>query len=766
MQISLIDDSNKVSGFVNSIIFENAETGYKVMDVETEEGDLVTVVGIMPDVEIGEKIEASGKWRTHSTYGEQLEAETYVRSLPDDMESMERYLSSGIIKGVGETLARRIVEMFKEQTFHVLDAEPERLSLVKGISQQKAAEIGEQFAAKAASREAMVYLQELGLTARMAMKIFQVFGNRTVQTVRANPYLLAERVSGIGFHKADEIAFKSGLAPDSPARIRGAIRFILIEAAGEGHTYLPETELMDRLERLIGFQGEIVEDALARAEMDGLIIQKREKDVDRVFLKRYYQAEMKSAKLLVELLAPFREKSTEIDEKLREMVLLAEKELKLSLSEEQTEAVMAAITSGVLIITGGPGTGKTTIIKILLSILDKVKAKYLLAAPTGRAAKRMSEATGKDAQTIHRLLEIQSGVEEDETKQSFNRNHSNPLEADVVIIDEVSMVDASLFSHLLDALTPGMRLVMLGDKDQLPSVGAGNVLRDMLLSEVIPVKRLSHIYRQAEKSDIIRNAHRINQGEPLQLTKGKENSDFFFMHRKNSEDALAVMLDVIKNRFPRFAHCSPIEDIQVLSPMKKGTLGTYHLNEELQKALNPPTSRKKEVRIGTVIFREGDKVIQTKNNYELSWVVKNKFGYTIDEGKGVFNGDIGTILSIRESEITVQFEAVRQVIYDFSSILQLELAYAITIHKSQGTESPVIVLPLVEGPEVLFTRNLLYTAVTRAQKYVIVIGSEAAVQRMIDNNRQIVRYSALDLRIRECRDQLLEVEKMLEEVPT
>ncbi len=766
MQISLIDDSNKVSGFVNSIIFENAETGYKVMDVETEEGDLVTVVGIMPDVEIGEKIEAFGKWRTHSTYGEQLEAETYVRSLPDDMESMERYLSSGIIKGVGETLARRIVEMFKEQTFYVLDAEPERLSLVKGISQQKAAEIGEQFAAKAASREAMVYLQELGLTARMAMKIFQVFGNRTVQTVRANPYLLAERVSGIGFHKADEIAFKSGLAPDSPARIRGAIRFILIEAAGEGHTYLPETELMDRLERLIGFQGEIVEDALARAEMDGLIIQKREKDVDRVFLKRYYQAEMKSAKLLVELLAPFREKSTEIDEKLREMVLLAEKELKLSLSEEQTKAVMAAITSGVLIITGGPGTGKTTIIKILLSILDKVKAKYLLAAPTGRAAKRMSEATGKDAQTIHRLLEIQSGVEEDETKQSFNRNHSNPLEADVVIIDEVSMVDASLFSHLLDALTPGMRLVMLGDKDQLPSVGAGNVLRDMLLSEVIPVKRLSHIYRQAEKSDIIRNAHRINQGEPLQLTKGKENSDFFFMHRKNSEDALTVMLDVIKNRFPRFAHCSPIEDIQVLSPMKKGTLGTYHLNEELQKALNPPTPRKKEVRIGTVIFREGDKVIQTKNNYELSWVVKNKFGYTIDEGKGVFNGDIGTILSIRESEITVQFEAVRQVIYDFSSILQLELAYAITIHKSQGTESPVIVLPLVEGPEVLFTRNLLYTAVTRAQKYVIVIGSEACVQRMIDNNRQIVRYSALDLRIRECRNQLLEVEKMLEEVPT
>ena len=763
MQISLITEQDKVSGLICSVIFENADSGYKVLDLETDEGDLVTIVGIMPDVEVGERIEASGTWKTHSTYGEQLEVDTYVRSLPGDRESMERYLASGIIKGVGETLAKRIVDMFGDQTFHVLDAEPERLAKVKGVSESKAAQIGEQFASKAASREAMVFLQELGLTPRMAMKIFQVFGARTIQTVRTNPYILAERVSGIGFRKADEIAARSGISPDSPARLRGAIRFILIEAAGEGHTYLPEEELMDRFYRLLGFQGEIVEDALARAEMDGLIVQRREKETDRVYLKTYFQAEMRSARHLAMLLEPFQGKKTELDDTLREMIRLSEKSLGLELSEEQADAVIAAITSGVLIITGGPGTGKTTIIKMLLSILEKAKAKCLLAAPTGRAAKRMTEATGWEAKTIHRLLEIQSGSMDDDTKQSFNRNASNPLEADVVIIDEVSMVDTTLLAHLLDALVPGTRLVMLGDKDQLPSVGAGTVLRDMLLSEVIPVRRLTHIYRQAEKSDIVRNAHRINQGEYLELSKGKDQNDFFFMHRRTGEEALGTLLDVVKNRFPKYAHCSPIEDIQVLSPMKKGTLGTYHLNEELQKTLNPPSSRKKEIRVGTVVFREGDKVIQTKNNYELEWTAKNRFGYALDEGKGVFNGDIGKILSVKEGGISVVFDGIREVLYDYSNIQQLELAYAITIHKSQGTESPVIVIPLVDGPEVLFTRNLLYTAVTRARQYVIIIGSDSTVRHMIDNDRQIIRYSALDLRLRECRDQLEEVEKMIRE---
>lgn len=760
-QITLKETRDKVSGYVNSCIFESEESGYKVLDIETDEGDLVTIVGTMPDVEVGERIEASGRIRQHSIYGEQLEVTDYVRSLPSDAQSMERYLSSGIIKGIGEALAERIVEKFGEKTFQILDAEPERLAEVKGISPRKAAEIGEQFAEKAISREAMIYLQELGLTPKTAMKIFQVFGPKTIPTVRTNPYLLAERVPGIGFRTADEIASRGGLAPDSPGRIRGAIRFVLMEAASEGHTYLPEDEVLDRIYRLIGFQGELIEDGLSRAEMDGLIIQKREEETDRVFLKYYYQAELACARRLTELIEVFDEKSSpEMDEKLEGLILLAEKEKKIVLSEEQRRAVKSALQQGAMIITGGPGTGKTTIIQVLLHILEGIKAKYLLAAPTGRAAKRMTEATGREARTIHRLLEIQSSVDETEARQVFNRNASNPLETDVVIIDEVSMVDINLMSHLLEAIMPGTRLILLGDKDQLPSVGPGNVLRDMIDSGCIPVEKLSFIYRQAAKSDIVLNAHRINQGEYLAPARTDGSADFFFMKRSRSEEALSTLLDVVKNRFPKFAHCRAVEDIQILSPMKKGTLGTYRLNEELQASLNPPSRQKKDVRLGTVIFREGDKVIQTKNNYELEWQVKNRYGYAIDEGKGVFNGDVGKILTIKDTGVTVEFDSKRQVIYDLSNLGQLELAYAITIHKSQGTESPVVVLPLVDGPEVLFTRNLLYTAVTRARQYVIIIGSEQTVKRMIDNNRQMVRYSSLGLRLQESFRQSEEIRNL------
>ncbi|MBO6158706.1 MAG: ATP-dependent RecD-like DNA helicase [Firmicutes bacterium] len=755
----------KVCGFVWDSIFSNEDTGYQVLEIETDEGDLQTIVGIMPDVEVGERIEAFGRIRNHSTYGDQLEVETYIRSLPDDVEKMQRYLGSGIIKGVGESLAHRITEKFKEKTFFILEQEPERLAEIKGISAQKAALIGEQFAEKTASRQAMILLQEMGLTPKMAMKVYQVFGAKTIQTVKSNPYLLAEKVQGIGFYKADEIAQKSGLEPDSPGRIRGAIRYVLLEAAQEGHTYLPEKELMDRIYRLIGFEGDIIDDALAKAQVDGLIFQKHEEGQDRIFLSMYYQAELTCARKLIALKALW---EGEIErgnkERLEERISAAEKRRHLTLSDDQREALFMALTSGVSIITGGPGTGKTTIIRILLDVLTDSHSKVLLAAPTGRAAKRMNEACEWDARTIHRMLEIQTASFEDGERQQFARNETNPLEADVVIVDEASMIDVLLMSHLLKAVPEGARLVMLGDKDQLPSVGPGNVLKDMILSGLIPVKYLEHIYRQAQQSDIVVNAHRINQGQMLLIPPSQKHTDFFLMKRTKAEDILQTTLDVVKDRFPRFAHVSSIDDIQVLSPMKKGPLGVYSLNERLQDALNPAQKKKKMLKSGLYTFREGDKVIQTKNNYELEWSVRNKYGYALDEGKGVFNGDVGRIKSISEKGVEVLFDGSRHVLYDLSSLSQLELAYAITIHKAQGTESPVIVIPVFEGPDILFTRNLLYTGVTRARKYVVIIGKYQSIVRMIENDRQTVRFSSLTQRLAESSMQEQEIQRILHEL--
>ena len=742
----LLDEMERIAGFVNECIFENEDTGYKVLEVESDDGlQLMTVVGIMPDLQVGEHIEARGRWKEHNTYGEQFEVSTFSRSLPQDKDAMERYLGSGAIKGIGAALAHRIVEKFGDNTFHIIETEPERLAEVKGISSAKACEIGEQFAAQSATREAMVFLQSFGLTPNMSMRIYKEFGLKTVSVLSQNPYILAERVQGIGFRRADEIARQMGIPEESPGRIRGAIRFALQNAAGEGHTYLPLDKLEDEVYRLIGLSGLMVENALTESVMEGQLIQKRELEEERVYLKSFYAAEAGVARRLMELLEQPQEISEDVY-KLRMQKI--EKEQKIELSEEQREAVLAALKEGVLIITGGPGTGKTTIINVLLELLEQDDKKYMLAAPTGRAAKRMTEATGRDAKTIHRLLEIQFGIA-DSGKQIFQRDEEHPLETDVVILDEVSMIDVTLMNHLLKAIVPGTRLILAGDKDQLPSVGAGNVLKDMIQSEAIVVKKLTKIYRQAAMSDIVVGAHLINQGQYPVFNQ--KDTDLFFMKRKVKEDVIRTMVEVILKRMPKFAGCSPVDDIQVLTPMKRGLLGVENLNPRLQEALNPKSSKKAELEYRDMVFREGDKVMQIKNNYSMAWKVLNRYGYPLEEGEGVFNGDVGRVKQIntKNRTVTVLFDDKRQVEYDYVDLEELELAYAITIHKSQGTESPIIVLPLHSGPEILFSRNLLYTAVTRAKRYVVVIGDEAMVHKMVDNDRQAVRYSSLEARLRE-----------------
>lgn len=757
-------EEERIVGYINSILFSNDTNGYKVLDIESEDGlELITAVGIMPDVEVGEKIEATGKWDQHSTYGEQFSVSEYYRSVPTDVESMQRYLGSGVIKGVGEVMAQKIVARFGEDTFRIIENEPEQLALIKGISDKKACEIGEQFAAKAASREAMVYLQGLGLTPAMSMKVYETLGTKTVDLVQKDPYIMAERVDGISFRKADEIARKAGIPEDSPARIRSAIRFVLLEAAGVGHTYLPKNVMEEWLYQTIELGGDIVDMAYDQAKMTGSIIGKQDEEEESVYLRSLFASETGTARHIAELIEaaakvdkdgnhltePLEEAPYVLSERMLRRIGRIEKENKLQLSEEQKIAVARAYEEGLVIITGGPGTGKTTIIQVLLELLDEDGAKFALAAPTGKAAKRMEEATGRESKTLHRLLEVQS-VADAGGRMDFNRNAEHPLEYGYLIVDEMSMVDIVLMYHLLEAVAPGTHLILLGDKDQLPSVGAGNVLRDMIESGCIPVCRLTKIYRQTGESGIVRNAHRINGGEyPVFDNK---NTDFFLMRASSADQTLKLVCDVVKERFPkfyksRFGKCNPIEDIQVLSPMKKGILGVRSLNTQLQAVLNPPQKFKKEWRSGETLYRQGDKVMQTRNNYEMEWRILNKYRVAIEEGKGVFNGDTGIIQTIDKDGITVLFDGGRLVTYDTASLAQLELAYAITIHKSQGTESPVIVLPLFDGPDILMTRNLLYTAVTRAKVYVVIIGKEDTIRRMVDHDQQSVRYSMLPERI-------------------
>lgn len=750
---------NSVQGLVTEVIYANDDNGYRIVEVELDapsEGQLglkekITVVGTMPDLQPGETISAEGAWKVHSVYGDQFEVRSFERILPQTAQQIERYLGSGIIKGIGVALAHRIVERFGEETLTIMDREPERLAEIKGISKHGAMEIAEQFAEQHQQREAMLFMQKYDISVAMGLRIYKKYKEKTIRTLQTNPYCLAEDIYGIGFRKADQIAQLMGMPSMSPFRIRAAVQYVLGEASGEGHIFLPRSILEDSVFRLTGADGILVENAITELALEKKLIEKEEEGQDRIFLSSLYYAESDTAWRLKQLIGqcpPYKE------EFCRKLMKIVEKEQKIELSDEQRKAVLAALTHGVQVITGGPGTGKTTIIRVLLQVLETMEAEVMLAAPTGRAAKRMSETTGKEASTVHRMLEMQFSDENASSfMQQFQRNEENPIEADVIIVDEMSMVDIQLMHNLLKGIAAGTRLILVGDADQLPSVGPGNVLRDIIESGMVPTTRLNQIYRQAEESDIVMNAHRINHGEYPEFNR--QGTDFFLMRRSTREGVPPTLTDAILHRIPQFAKCSPMEDIQVLTPMKRGLLGVEQLNPLLQAALNPPASKKAELEYRGICFREGDKVMQIRNDYNMPWKVLNRYGYPIEEGEGVFNGDIGRIKHIdtEAKSITVVYDEAREVEYEYGSLDELEMAYAITIHKAQGSECPVVILPIFSGPGVLFSRNLLYTAVTRATKYVIIIGSEQMVRRMVDNDTQAVRYTSLKNRLKDLMDQ-------------
>ncbi len=732
-----------IRGYVEHFIFHKEENGYAVMTFVTEDEEL-TVTGTLPGVGEGESLEISGEYVEHPTYGRQFKMSSYIVMPPEDEEAFRRYLGSGAVKGVGPTLAARIVKKFKKDTFRIVEEEPERLCEVKGISERMAREIAEQINEKKDLREAMLFLGKFGISTGLSVKIYNEYGPQVYQIIEQNPYRLADDVRGVGFKTADEIAAKVGVAVNSDFRIRSGILYTLSVGAGEGNTCLPRSEVLRFAEKLLNVPAEEIEPHIDNLSMEKRL---RLKD-DRVFLQTFYRMEKVIAGLLLSLAEVFPGDETERIRALSDV----EAEEELTLEDTQREAVLTAAGQGVTVLTGGPGTGKTTTIRAIICFFENEGCHIELAAPTGRAAKRMSEATGRDARTIHRLLEVNGGNTEDDATSDhrglFERNENYPLEADVIIIDEMSMVDTALFYSLLKAIPTGTRLVLVGDMYQLPSVGPGNVLHDIILSETVPVVRLKKIFRQAEESAIVVNAHRIHAGEEVSIKN--DSRDFFFQRRYDAGSVLRDVERLVQKRLPDFLGI-PSADVQVLTPMRRGPLGVEGLNPALQEYVNPPAKAKKEYKVGERLFREGDRVMQTKNNYQAEWEVRGKYGITVEKGTGVFNGDMGIIKAIDlfSKIMTVCYEENREVDYPLNQLDDLELAYAVTIHKSQGSEYPAVVLPLLSGPRPLMNRNLLYTAVTRAKSCVVIVGSDAAFQDMIKNNSQLARYSGLCERLEE-----------------
>ena len=739
--------SESVTGYIDHIIFRNEDNGYTVMVLKgVEEEDELTCVGSFPVVTQGASVELEGNFTQHPVYGKQFQAVRLTEKMPEDALAMERYLGSGAIKGIGAALAGRIVRHFGDETLRIVEEEPERLAEVKGISEKKAREIAMQIAEKSDMRKAMMFLQKYGISLNLGAKIYQKYGDSVYSVLQENPYRLADDISGVGFKIADEIAYRIGIHTDSDYRIKSGMIYTLLQTTGEGHIYLPKEELFRRASELLGVDPSYMEKHLVDLSMDRKIIQKEQDDQILIYPAQYYYLELNTARMLRELdiFCPEDEKMVE------RRIVQIEKETGTILDEMQKKAVREAAGHGLLILTGGPGTGKTTTINAIIRYFEGEGAEIRLAAPTGRAAKRMTEATGYEAQTIHRLLELTGMPEDDREGQPihFERNAENPLEADVVIIDEMSMVDIHLIHSLLMAVTAGTRLLLVGDENQLPSVGPGNVLRDIIRSEQFPVVELKKIFRQASESDIVVNAHKINKGEQVEINN--KSRDFFFLKRYDADIIIRVVIALIQEKLPKYVEAKPFE-IQVLTPMRKGLLGVERLNQILQRYLNPPDATKKEKEIGQGLFREGDKVMQVRNNYQLEWEIRGRYGIPIEKGVGVFNGDTGIIKTINDFAETaeVEFEDGRWAEYSFKQLDELELAYAVTIHKSQGSEYPAVIIPLLSGPRMLMNRNLLYTAVTRARKCVTVVGSEETFRDMIRNEKQQRRYSSLDLRIRE-----------------
>lgn len=746
----------KIKGFIEHIIYRNTNNGYTVLNLISGEEE-ITCVGFFKTMDQGETIEAVGNYTTHPMYGEQFKIERYEIVPPDDVVSIERYLGSGAVKGVGEALAARIVKRFGADTYRIIEEEPERLAEIKGISERKAREIAATVYEKRDAREAMTFLQKYGISNTLAIRIYDEYGMGLYGIMKENPYRLAEDIHGIGFKIADEIAAKIGIHTDSDYRIRSGILYTLLLAGNEGHCYLPKSILLERAGELLGLEPVLMEPQLQNLAMDRKLIIKMPSEGEneqKVYASTFYYAELNCAKMLHDLNV-----SVEYDEgmlpseekKILDKIDRIEAELGIALDELQKKSVLESVRNGIFILSGGPGTGKTTTINVIIRYFMSEELDIFLAAPTGRAAKRMTEATGYESRTIHRMLELNGVVSEEAKSARFERNEENPLEADVIIVDEMSMVDIFLFQALLKAITVGTRLIMVGDVNQLPSVGAGQVLRDLLQSGSFPVVVLEKIFRQAGESDIVWNAHRIHAGQELALDN--KSKDFFFLERNDVNVIYKHMVQLITEKLPRYVGAEPY-DIQVLTPMRKGMLGVEVLNSILQRYLNPPSDQKKEYQSGDTLFREHDKVMQIKNNYQLEWEVISKYGIPIDKGTGIFNGDIGMILQINEyaHEVVVEYDEHRRVTYQYEQMDEIELAYAVTIHKSQGSEYPAVIMPLLSGPRMLFNRNLLYTGVTRAKNCVTILGSRKTVQEMIENNYQNRRYTGLADRIREqCR---------------
>ena len=729
-----------LAGYVEHIIYRNADNGYTVLNLVSGE-DEITCVGIFSAIAEGENIEAQGEYTEHPTYGQQFKVTSFEEKAPEDEEVIERYLGSGAIKGIGLAMAARIVRRFKEDTFRIIEEEPERLAEIKGISNRKAMEIASQVNEKRDLRQAMIFLQQYGITMNLAVKVYQAYGQDVYGIIRENPYRLADDIDGVGFRTADEIAARVGIRMDSDFRVRSGILYTLLQASGEGHTYLPETELTPRASKLLNVTAEQVEKQYMDLAIERKIILKQMEDQTQIYAASFYYMEANTATMLKRLNVSYDVSDAEIEQRIRGI----EKKSGMTLDEHQVTAVKEAVRNGLLVITGGPGTGKTTTINTIIRYFELEGLEIFLAAPTGRAAKRMSETTGFEARTVHRMLELNGGAE---GSGGFERDESNPLEADVIIVDEMSMVDISLMYSLLKAISVGTRLILVGDVNQLPSVGPGSVLRDIIQSHACNVVMLTKIFRQASTSDIIVNAHKINHGEEVILDN--KSMDFFFLKRYDADVIINVVLQLIKQKLPKFVDATPY-DIQVLTPMRKGLLGVERLNGILQRYMNPPANDKVEKEYGSTVFREGDKVMQTKNNYQLAWEIRTKFGLTVDKGLGIFNGDMGIIRQINDfaEQMIIEFDEGRMVEYPYKLLDELELAYAITIHKSQGSEYPAVVIPLLSGPMMLMNRNLLYTAVTRARKCVTLVGNEVTFQQMIQNTSQQKRYSGLCDRLKE-----------------
>lgn len=748
-----MDEDVILKGEVGDIIFQNKDNGYTVFTILAR-GEEVTCVGVVPMIHSGESLEVRGNWSNHPAYGKQLQVQFYEKSMPTSQSGMEKYLASGLIKGLGPKTSRKIVERFGDASFYVIEEKPDLLTEIKGITHEKAQRISEIFREQHELRKVMMFLQGFEVSPAYIMKIYKKYKGRTFEIVKTNPYRLADDVFGIGFKMADKMAANAGIAADDPNRIKSAIKYVLNQGASNGDCFLPKEKLVNQAVELLELHPLSVENAIRELQVESQIWQEKIADLDAVYLNFYYYAEMAVAKRLLELSMDCEGEDFNILEKQIQQV---EKETGVQLAPEQRQAVMEAMSGGVLIITGGPGTGKTTTINTILRLLEKEEKEVVLAAPTGRAAKRMTEATGVEAKTIHRLLGT-TFVSDDNRRQAFDKNEDDPIEADVIIIDETSMVDLHLMHALLRAVENGTSVILVGDMDQLPSVGAGNVLKDMIRSERLRVVRLRHVFRQAQESAIIMNAHRINQGEDPILNEN--GTDFFFLRRAYGQEVLVTVQELVKSRLPKYTGHDGLADMQILTPMRKGILGVQSLNQVLQQTLNPPSHKKQEKQFRQITFREGDKVMQIKNNYNIVWRCYNNHGKRTDEGLGIYNGDAGRITKIDDDNETLQvlFDDGKVVDYDFAQLEEIELAYAITIHKSQGSEYPVVILPVYSGPPMLMTRNLLYTAVTRAKELVVLVGLRETVNGMIANNREVGRYTGLAERIRNLYDFMFEQE--------